>query len=171
MNLTSPEIKKFAQSQKVKRVLYGIAVFVAALIIFQAGIFVGYHRAAFSYRFGDNYERTFGMHRDGFPGEKGVRMFGGEFSNAHGSVGKIVSITLPTLMIADRDGVEKVILLTNATDIRHFRDAFSANELQIGDIVVVLGAPNEEAQIEAKLIRLLPPPTDIPVVGSGTPRR
>lgn len=168
MNLTSPEIKKFAQSKRVKHVLYGITVFVAALIIFQAGIFVGYHRAAFSYRFGDNYERTFGMHRGEFHDGAGNPMFGGEFSNAHGSVGKIVSIALPTLMIADRDGVEKVILLDDDTHIRQFRDELTPDQLKVGDMVIAIGSPNDKAQIEAKFIRLLPP-SDAPSFASGTP--
>jgi hypothetical protein len=171
MDTQSPEKKNFIEAKISKKMLYVIAAFVLALLVFQTGMFVGYHRARFAQQFGDNYERTFGMHRGGFPDGKGNMLFGGELTNAHGSVGKIVSIALPTLVIADRDGVEKVILLTESTDIRHFRDALSADKLQVGDIVVVLGAPNEQAQIEAKLIRLLPPPPDMPVVGSGTPRR
>ena len=33
--------------------------------------------------------------------------------------------------------------------------------LKVDDFTVILGSPNESSQIEAKLIRVLPPPSDI----------
>ena len=167
---SKPVSKDYIQSKGFKKILFGIGALIIVLLIFQAGVFIGYHRATFSYQFGDNYRQTFGMRGGGLPG--GMEMFGGGFSNAHGSIGKIISITLPTLVMEDRDGVEKVILLTDDTVIRYLRDEFKAESLKAGDVVVVIGSPNERAQIEAKFIRVMPPSsgTSFPnVVSTGTP--
>lgn len=164
-------LKDYMHSKGFKKALCVIGVLIIALIIFQAGMFVGYRRAAFSYRFGDNYHQMFGVHRGEFSDRNRMGMFGGEFSNTHGAIGRIISITLPTMMIEDRDGVEKVILLGSGTDIRRFRDAVKAEELKMGDTVVVMGSPNEDAQIDAKLIRLMPDSFDGHIMSTGTPMK
>ncbi|MFA6897827.1 MAG: hypothetical protein WC250_00240, partial [Candidatus Paceibacterota bacterium] len=96
-------------------------------------------------------------------GERGGRSFGmpmmrGGFFEAHGATGKIVSIKLPTLVVASPDSVEKVVLVGDNTEIRRFRDVIKAIDLKVDDVVVVVGSPNDSSQIEARLIRVLPPP-------------
>ena len=151
------DLKEFTQSKSFQGALVGIGIAIVALLIFQAGMFVGYRKAAFAYRFGDNYYRAFG--------DRGPRPFhmplGGEFIEAHGAVGKIVSINLPTFAVTGPDDVEKVVLIGDETRIRHFDTDLSASDLKIDDFTVILGSPNESSQIEAKLIRILPPPPDI----------
>jgi hypothetical protein len=49
------KIMDFARSHKILAVL---GVVIIELIVFQSGIFVGYHKAAFSFRMGDNYYRA-----------------------------------------------------------------------------------------------------------------
>jgi len=156
------EFKNFLQSSKAKHILAGIGIAVIALFIFQAGIFVGYKKAAFSFRSGDNFYRTFGERDRGFPdpirGGMGLNMM--DPTNAHGTIGKIASIALPKIIIADRDGVEKTVLIDNKTDIRRFRDSIKPEELTAGDFVTVIGEPNDAGQIEARLLRIMPNPPD-----------
>ncbi len=138
------DLKQLHHLKKVRYVLIGICILVVALIIFQAGMFVGYMKASFSFRHGDNYSRIFG------PGpERGRDLPGG-----HGVLGTIVSINLPTLVVTGTDNVEKTIDLTDDTQIVHFRDRIEAATLKVGDSVLVLGSPNEQARIVAKLIRV-----------------
>ena len=152
-------MQNFFQSKTTRRTLGIIGTVFVALVIFQAGVFVGYRRAAFSYHWGDKYERTFGgrdrggmmgggMGRMGFPRE--------DFTNANGAVGKIITIHLPTIVLADRDGIEKIILIKSDTIIRHFRDMLTPADLKLGDEIIVVGAPNDSGQVEAKLIRIMP---------------
>lgn len=148
-------IKDFFQSVMFKRILFGIGVLVLALLIFQAGLFVGFHKADFSYRFGDNYYRNF----EGRRGEL-MGMPKADFPNAHGAAGKVVKVSLPTLVVQDRDGIEKIILIKADTSIKKFKDDIKSAEIKVDDFVVVVGEPNDKSQIEAKLIRLLPPPTE-----------
>jgi hypothetical protein len=81
-------------------------------------------------------------------------------SNSHGTIGKIVSMTLPQIIIADRDGTEKTIIIDIKTDIRSFRNSIKAEALKVGDFVTIIGEPNNQGQINARLIRIMPtPPT------------
>jgi hypothetical protein len=144
------------QSAAFRRTLFIIGGIILTLVIFQAGMFVGERRAAFSYRFGDNYFRNFGEH-EGRHGALGIEREG-KFPEAHGAMGKILSITPPTLVTLGRDNIEKVILINDKTVIKHFRDEATLADLRVDDFIVVIGAPNDASQIAAKFIRILPPP-------------
>jgi len=151
--------KNFLQSSKAKHMVSGIGIAVIALFIFQAGIFVGLQKAEFSGRMGDNYYKTFGEQRG--PREM-IPNFGMmDPSNSHGTIGKIISIALPQIIIADIDGTEKTILTDAKTDIRSFRDSIKAENLKVGDFVTIIGEPNNQGQIEARLIRIMPTPPKI----------
>lgn len=150
------DLKEFAKSQTFRGIIIGVLVVVVALLIFQAGTFVGYRKAAFSYHFGDNYYRAFG---DRGPKPFNIPLRGG-LVGAHGTVGKVVSIDLPTFVVADRGNVEKIVLINNDTVIRHFDGTITPDNLKVDDFTVVLGSPNDNSQIEATLIRVLPPPSE-----------
>lgn len=148
-------LKEFAQSKSFHGILIGLAIAITILLIFQAGVAVGYRKASFAYKFGDNYYRAFD--------ERGPRssvMIGlrGGFPDAHGATGAIVSVNLPTFVVAGPDDIEKVVILRDDTLIRRFEAEVEPSALKVDDFVVVLGEPNDDSQIEAKLIRVLPPP-------------
>lgn len=162
------DFKKMLQSKLFTRILLGIGMMIVALMIFQAGVFVGYHKAAFSYRWGQDYYHTFGRAgRGGFPmGMMGMDRE--DFPSAHGATGKVIRIDLPTFVIEGPDKIERVVLTSHQTIVRRFRDTIAPAELKIDDYVVVIGAPNDKSQIEARLIRLMPAPPDS-MMGTGTP--
>lgn len=153
------KIKSILDSKFFKNLVYGLGVFIVVMIIFQAGIFVGFHKASFGRDWGDNYEKNFGSpHRGG-------QMMGGDFGNLpnpNGAIGKIIKIELPNIVVLDgKDQTEKVVIINDDTLIRKMRDNIEASELKLDTYVVVIGSPNENGQIESKLIRLLPPPPDL----------
>ncbi len=165
------KIKDFVQSKKFVKILCGIGVIVVALIIFQAGIFVGYHKAAFSYKWGENYYHDFfggpREERGLFKGPMGMMGIPREdFSSAHGVSGKIIKVDLPTIVIDGQDNVEKVVLIKDDTVIRSLRENIKPTDLKADDFVVVIGSPDDKGQIEAKLIRIIPSP---PPPGSVAP--
>lgn len=141
-----------------KTVLVAFGALIVALLIFQAGIFVGYRKASFSYGSGDNFHRMFGApERHGMMDRDGMRgIMGGEFTSAYGTTGTIVKINLPTIIVAGTDKVEKVVVVNEKTILRQFRNDVKNEDLKVGDSVVVIGSPNDKAQIEARLIRVLP---------------
>lgn len=141
------------KSRVFRGVLIGIGAFAAALFVFQIGVHVGYRRASFTYRFGEEYRRSFSRRHDG-RGPLGFPR--GEFLNAHGTSGKIVSVNPPKLVVASPDGTESVVRATSSTSVRRFRDEITIGDLQVDEQVVLFGEPNEAGEIEAKLIRAFP---------------
>ncbi|MFA6353629.1 MAG: hypothetical protein WCW93_01715 [Candidatus Paceibacterota bacterium] len=150
------DIKKVFESRITLKVLCVLGVIIVALLIFSAGITVGFRKASFGRAWGDNYEHNFGM-RPNRP------MFGQDnFPNANGAIGKIIKITLPTIIVQDKDNTEKVILLKDDTKIQKMMSEIKASDLIIDDFVVIIGSPNAQGQIEAKLIRIMPAGMPIP---------
>ena len=150
MNLT--KFNNVVRSKTFQAVMLGLGIVIAALLIFQAGVSVGYRKASFSYRWGENYHRNFGGPRGGFLRGK----FTNDFVNPHGVFGQIIRTDPPIITIQGRDA-EKTIIVNGKTVIRKFRDALKSADLKVNDSVVVVGDPNEEGQIEAKLIRVFDP--------------
>lgn len=156
------DYKNFMQSSVSKKVIYGLCVFIVAIFIFQAGVFVGFKKASFSYRSGDNFHSIFGFNErgrnadfGGMMGRNGMMGFSrDEFTSAYGANGIIVKVDLPTIIISNNDKVEKVVLIDNKTIIRRFRSDITSTDLKGGDRVVVMGTPNDKAQISARLIRV-----------------
>ncbi len=145
--------KKFSESKNAKRFLYCIGIALVILTIFQAGVFVGYHKASFSYGHDDNFYRSFGHPHGGmFPG--GMH---DNFMNENGAAGNIIKITLPTIVVAE-DNIEKIVSIGNDTMIRSGALTLKAGDLKVGDFIIVIGSPNTDSQVVAKLIRIVPPP-------------
>jgi hypothetical protein len=153
--------KNMFKKEKSNSWLVVVGVVVLILLSFYFGTLVGYRKASFSYRLGDNYSRVFGF-------ERGRPMMGfgqPDFFNSHGTIGKIVKISLPTIIVADRENVEKVALVDANTIVRSFRNSIKVSDLKTGDLIMIIGDPNNQSQIEAKLIRLMP---DMPMMGRFT---
>ena len=77
----------------------------------------------------------------------------GDFIESHGTFGEIIKIN-GDLVIKGRDNTEKIIIIKDDTTIEKGRTAIKKEELKVGDQVVVIGSPNDQGQIEAKLIRV-----------------
>lgn len=144
-------IKQFSQSHKATIGLLAIGAVVLMLASFSLGQYVGFRKASFAFQNGNNFYNTFGPHTGGpmMPPPP-------DFSDVHGSAGKVISLSLPTITIEDRDGTEKVIVLDDKTIIRRFRDTITPQDIVVGDQIVAIGDPNTQSQIAAKLIRILP---------------
>jgi hypothetical protein len=123
------------------------------------GVFVGFHKASFLFRNGDNFYKAYG-NRDNrmMGGNGGMGMLKDELSGGHGAVGKIIKIDLPNLVVLGPDNIEKIIITSTTTDIREFRAEKSIGDLNVDKFITVLGTPDEQGQIIAKFIRILPAP-------------
>jgi len=147
----------------LKWVIIGLAGFVVIVLIFSVGIFVGEMKARFSYRWAESYHKNFGGPPGGFLGGwKNLPPFPGDFIEGHGTFGEIIKINDPStisgqasdFVIKGGGDVEKVIIITKDTIIQERTDTIKKEGLKVGNRVVVIGSPNEEGQIEAKLIRV-----------------
>ena len=154
--MDTKNFKKNLQSKQFKKIVISLCIAVIALMIFSVGMEVGYMKASFSYRFGDSYYKTFGA------GNTHINsaIIPGGLSDAHGVSGKIVSLNLPNMIVADKDNTEKSVQLEKETVIRELRNTIQSSGLKTGDFVIVIGEPNEGSAIDAKFIRVIPePPT------------
>lgn len=147
-----------ATSRVFKKGLYALGVLIVAGLIFNAGMIVGFHKASFGRDWNENFSRNFGP--------RGPHMFEGmpeNFPNAHGAFGSIVSVTLPTVIVSDKDKIEKVIVISPETKIISMREEILASDLKPDMTIVVIGVPAANGQIAAKLIRVLPPLPTVPL--------
>ena len=154
-------IKKVFEGKGSFRILCGIGIVIVALLIFSAGIRVGFHKASFGRAWGEHYNENFGLGQRKGSGRMGdIRRIGmmDYFPNAHGAVGKIIKIELPNVIVQDKDNTEKVITISTDTKIQKGRDAILTADLKIDDFIIVIGTLNDKGFIEAKLLRVLPNP-------------
>jgi hypothetical protein len=169
VDILGMDINKFFQSKLFRGIIFGIAAFIILLLIFKAGTFVGFRKADFSYKWGENYNRNFAGPRGGFLG--GFERE--DLMNAHGVIGQIIKIDpstssgqatstnsgqTGTVIIKGKDDIEKIIIVKDNTVIRRLNETVKLNDLKIGDYIVVIGGPDNNGQIEAEFIRLMPPP-------------
>lgn len=147
-------IHDFFQSKKITQLLWVVVVCVMCMVIFTLGTLVGFRKARFSYQWGENYHRTFAGPRNGF-----LRDFSGkDFIGSNGIFGQIMKIDDSKLILKGRDDVENIVSVKENTTMKRFGDIIHIHDMAPNDYVVVIGDPNDLGQIEAKFIRVMPPP-------------
>jgi len=151
------ETEKLFQSKLFKGIILGGALFLLVMLIFCVGIFVGAERANFSFAWAADYHRNFGGPESGFIGQ----MLSQNYIGANGVFGQIIKSdsTVPgqtALTIRGADSVERIILADKETTIMLQRKNIEISELENGENVVVIGEPNNQGQILAELIRIMP---------------
>jgi hypothetical protein len=148
----SDVLNKKIHRDVLKWIVIGFAAFAIVGLIFGLGMFVGGAKARFSYRWAESYHKNFAGPSAGFLGD--WRSFsGGNFIEGHGAFGEIIELRDTGFVIKGRGDVEKIVVTTKDTVVMKGRETVK-NELKVGDSVVIIGSPNEEGQIEAKLIRI-----------------
>ena len=86
--------------------------------------------------------------------------------NPHGAIGEIISVHLPQIMVKGASGNEEIVLLSATTSIRNMRAAATPRDLRVGQQIVTVGAPDEQGQLHAIFIRIMPtPPISTSTIG------
>src|SRR3989344_3820105 len=118
----------------------GVLLAVFMLLIFLFGIFIGRRQSRFLPHFGQLH-----MNREFYPREFG-----------HGAMGTVETVGDNSMVVRDKAGALRTILIDNQTQIRRGMTNIKFSEIKIGEQVVILGEPQEEeGAIKAKLIRSL----------------
>lgn len=155
-------IKTFFTSNSSSRVVTVLIIILAVLMIFQGGFMVGYRKGVFT----SNLDRRY-MNGNMMRGPGDNRPFfapfmhGDDDVNPHGAIGEIVSINYPSILIKGPGRAEEIIVISDKTTIRNFRQIASTSDLVVGKPVIVIGEPNKDGEIIASLIRIMPPPQDL----------
>ena len=152
--------KQVVESKYFKAVAITGGIFLVALFSFALGVKVGFHKATFSVRFGENYERNFLGGPENFDGTRMPRMakmMGLDdrgMRNPHGVAGEILSIVDDTMVIKNRDNQESTLRIDDSTIINRGKQTLAVSDLATGDEIVVIGKPEEDGIILARLIRV-----------------
>jgi len=151
------------ESKLFRAVILSIAGLIVLGFVFGLGVFVGTKRADFSFRWADQYHRNFAGPRGGFFGDFMAQ--DREFTNSNGLFGQIMKIDTSAgsgqdgnLTVKDRDNTEKIVLISDKTSIIYQKKNIRLSDLKTGDNIVVIGEPNNNGQIQAELIRVMPDP-------------
>lgn len=155
-------IRNFLESKKYQKFMYIVGGLFILIFVFQLGMITGFRKASFSRDWGNNYERNFGPERKAPPffegGLKGL-------PNANGAIGKIIKIEFPNVVVLDKDKTEKIIIINDDTTIMERQEKVAKESLTVDKFIVVIGVPNEEGQIVSKLIRIIPSPEEMAMMG------
>ncbi len=146
-------MKNFFESKTFGIILIIIAGLAIIIFIFKLGFFIGTKRADFSFRWAESYHRNFGGPSGGFLGN----MIYDDFTSANGVFGQIIKIEDGKITVKDRDNTEKIISITDETVIVSQKNNLTLSDLRVGDSVVIVGEPADNGQIDAELIRVMPP--------------
>lgn len=157
------------EAKTVRGIVIGLGLAAVALLIFVAGMQVGYHQARFEHSFGDNYDRMFvGPHEAGHGYGFGTPFSGRpDGMNDHGAVGEVVSASSSQFVVAGIDNVEKTIVVSPRTIVRQYRNNATLADIHVGSFVVVIGSPTATGDIAADVVRLVPPPPGFRTVTSS----
>lgn len=144
-------MKEFFQSKKIKCLLAILLGVVILLVVFRMGELVGYRKALFSYRWGENYEHLFGGPR----GQMYSRFFeGGDFMSAHGATGTVLKVDTGAIIVRGSDNIEKTVLVATTTVLREKAKTIGLADIEPDETLVVIGEPSPTGQIVAKFIRV-----------------
>jgi hypothetical protein len=148
------KIEDFFQSKIFKWITLGVACFLILAFVFGVGVFVGAKRADFSFRWAEEYHRNFAGPEGGFFGN--IMDTKNGFIDANGCIGQIININGQKLTIKGKDNVEKIVLVSDKTTIIFQRKDLKLSELKADDNIIIMGRPNDQGQIEADFIRVMP---------------
>ena len=133
---------------------------VVVICIFETGVLVGYHEATFSSHWGENYRKNFG-------GPMGMMSTNG-LPDSHspipdGTLGKILSVSSTSassseIIISNMQNPEEKVIIDADTIIRDHENNIQASMLTVGSYAVVIGDPDTQGEILARLIRVVPSP-------------
>lgn len=133
--------------------LVTLAIIISLLAAFQLGIIVGFHKAATTFAWGENYHQVFAGPSQGFL----APTTSPEFMDAHGTSGVVLKNEGTSLIVNGKDAAERNVLLYRDTFIRKFDRAITPGDIMPNDRIVIIGEPSIHGEINAKFIRVFPP--------------
>lgn len=148
------EDKNLKSATILKWAIVVLLAFALIIFVFAFGVWIGSSRAQFSFRWAENYHRNFGGPPGGFFGDfpdKG-------FIDDHGVFGLVIKIDSNILTVKGQDDIEKSIVATDKTAVISQGKKLKVSDIKVDDYIVIIGRPNASGQIEASLIRIMPPP-------------
>ncbi len=158
-HVSAPGLRPISRRRPLVILAVVLGVLLIALASFALGFSAGIHKARFSYRFGENYERNFVNSKDRGMKDRMLREMDGKppFRSGHGVAGEVLSIVDRTIALRGPEGQENTVQVTDSTIYNKGKDQVNLEAVAIGDRIVVLGKPSDEGLVVADLIRVFDP--------------
>jgi len=139
-------------TKNIKWVLWGTFAVVLALLIFHAGVVVGSHEPRGRMNGAPN-----GQFMNGQGPLGSIMPTQGYVEDAHGAVGTIATVTLPTFTMQSRDGMTEKIYAGTSTVVTGGTMP-NTGALKGGLLFIVIGDPGDtdDGYLEARIIHILP---------------
>jgi len=155
----------FFKAPKTKTLLWTLCAILAVLVVFGLGVAVGYRRALFASDFGESYYRVlygepFGKAAIGFTMGPGP-------ATMHGVTGQVIDVSSATISVEDPQGDEQLVAIASGTPIREMDSFIVPGDIEVGDMVTVIGSPDNEGQVEARFIRVFETSSSPPMPASA----
>jgi len=147
-------MKKLFENKSFATTLKVLVALLIGWVLFAAGIFVGYHKAAYSLDRDDIYKNGLNGTNSPFA----PFMHGSDDANPHGAMGQIISVNFPLLMIKGPESAEQVVIISSSTTIRLLHGMASTSDIKAGQFAISIGEPNDKGEIQASFIRIIPAP-------------
>ncbi len=142
----------------VYAILASLAVLILLAGTFVFGVTVGERRAGHFANWYRSAHNGFPTGPDRGPDRRRERPFPfpAPFSNVptpHVTAGKVLSINEETFLLQGRNNIESQIRTTSSTQLRLESANITLQDVKLGMEATVIGAPNENGEIVARLIR------------------
>lgn len=143
----------FLHSKTVRTIVLSIGGLFILVFVFAVGLLVGFEKAEYSFSWAKEYHNIFAGPKMGFLTNVADP---GQFLDARGSLGEIIKINDDGIIIKDKYGVEKNILVDSSTSIMFQKKNKKLSDLQIGDRIIIIGCPDNSGNFKAEFIRIMP---------------
>lgn len=148
-------MSELIKSVFLQRLLTVLGILIVLIALFTAGVAVGERKFRHLSGLCMNYDKM----RSPRHGSRGPFPFAPPMlPSTHGVFGKVLSISDQGLVVQGKDDIEQDVLITSSTMIRIGDKTGTAADIQPDIDASVFGAPNNQGQIEATLIRLFTRP-------------
>ena len=154
--MNKEDIKNFIESKKTSRIMTAVVILAGVIFVFHMGEEFGYRKAEIMDHMSGGYNKAFGPRDSRRNGPMGY-LFDDQ-TGTHGVAGKIISVTAEKILVEGNEGIEKTIIIDKDTLIKKQRETVLPETLKANDFIVVIGSPDTNGQIKAKIIRIVPPP-------------
>ncbi len=155
----------FFTSPKFGRTVAALGAILVILIIFQAGVLIGYERGTHALNWETDMGRGMGDPRSMLA----PFMHDTDDPSSHGAIGTVVSVHQPLFMVKGASQAERVVVIVPSTLIRRMHTMASTSDILPGTQVVVIGAPGVDGRLQADFIRILPAPPGISTSTGSNP--
>ena len=76
--------------------------------------------------------------------------------SGHGVTGEVIAVDADGIVVRGQDNAERFVIAATGTSIVRQSKKIDLDELKIGDVINVIGRPDDLGRIEARLIRVMP---------------